>query len=61
MDNLVVIGCSEKHMLNNLTDVFKLCRQHNLKRHPEKRTFFMKKVTHLGQKCTNRGILPDDS
>jgi len=61
MDDLVVIGCSEKHMLKNLTDVFKLCRQHNLKLHPEKCTFFMKEVTYLGHKCTDKGILPDDS
>jgi len=35
MDDLIVIGFSEKHMLKNLTDVFEKCRQHNLKLHPE--------------------------
>ena len=36
MDDLVVLGCSEKHMLSNLTNVFELCREHDLKLHPEK-------------------------
>lgn len=61
MDDLVVLGCSEKHMLSNLTQVFKLCRINNLKLHPEKCTFFMTEVTYLGHKCTDKGILPDDS
>lgn len=61
MDDLVVIGCSEKHMLKNLTNVFELCRRHNLKLHPGKCSFFMKEVTYLGHKCTDKGILPDDT
>ena len=61
MDDLVVIGCSEKHMLKNLRDVFELCRKHNLKLHPDKCSFFMHEVTYLGHKCTSKGILPDDS
>jgi len=31
MDDLKVIGCSEKHMLKNLPDVFEKCRKYNLK------------------------------
>ena len=61
MDDLVVLGCSEKHMLSNLTDVFELCRKYNLKLNPDKCSFFMHEVTFLGHKCTNQGILPDDS
>jgi len=60
MDDLIVIGCSEKHMLKNLTDVFDKCREYNLKLHPEKCSFFMHEVTFLGHKCTDKGILPDD-
>jgi len=60
MDDLIVIGCSEQHMIKNLTDVFKLCRKHNLKLHPEKCSFFMHEVTFLGHRCTDKGILPDD-
>jgi len=60
MDDLIVIGCSEKHMLKNLTDVFEKCRKYNLKLHPEKCSFFMHEVTSLGHKCTDKGILPDD-
>lgn len=61
MDDLVVIGCSEKHMINNLRDVFNICRQFNLKLHPDKCNFFKHEVTYLGHKCTNKGILPDDT
>ena len=61
MDDLIVVGCSEKHMLQNLKDVFTLCRQHNLKLHPDKCSFFRHEVTFLGHKCTDKGILPDDS
>jgi len=60
MDDLIVICCSEKHMLKNLTDVFEKCGKHNLKLHPEKCSFFMHEVTFLGHKCTDKGILPDD-
>ena len=30
MDDLVVLGCSEKHMLDNLTDIVEICRKYNL-------------------------------
>jgi len=36
MDDLIVIGCSETHMLKNLSDVFEKYRKYNLKLHPEK-------------------------
>jgi len=58
-DDLIVIGCSEKHMITHLTNVFDLCRRHNLKLHPEKCTFFRHEVTFIGHKCTDKGILPD--
>jgi len=61
MDDLIVLGCSESHMLSNLKEVFKICRKTNLKLHPEKCIFFSPEVTFLGHKCTNEGILPDDS
>jgi len=60
MDDLIVIGCSGKHMLKKLTDVFEKCRKYNLKLHPEKCSFFMHEVTFLGHKCTDKGTLPDD-
>jgi len=31
IDDLIVIGFSEKHMLKNLSDVFEKCRKFNLK------------------------------
>ena len=60
MDDLVVLGCSENHMLSNLTNVLILCRKRNLKLYTEKCSFFMRVVTYLGHKCTDRGILPAD-
>lgn len=61
MDDLIVIGCSEKHHLSNLKKVFQTCRKYNLKLNPEKCNFFRKEVTFLGHKITDKGILPDDS
>ena len=61
MDDLIVIGCSEKHMLANLKTIFEICRATNLKLHPQKCSFFNAEVTFLGHKCTDKGILPDDS
>jgi len=61
MDDLIVLGCSEKHMIKNLRDVFSMCRKHNLKLHPDKCSFFMREVTFLGHKCTDHGILPDEN
>jgi len=43
MDDLIVIGCSEKHMLKNLTDVFEKCRKYNL-------NYFQKNVHFLCMK-----------
>jgi len=61
MDDLIVIGCSEKHHFTNLRDVFDTCRKYNLKLNPEKCQFFKKEVTFLGHKITDKGILPDES
>jgi len=60
MDDLIVIGCFEKHMLKDLTDVFEKCRKYNLKLYPEKCLFFMHEVTFLGHYGTGKEILPDD-
>lgn len=61
MDDLIVIGCSEKHHLNNLKSVFETCRKYNLKLNPKKCNFFRKEVTFLGHKITDKGILPDET
>lgn len=61
MDDLIVIAPTENKMLSNLKEVFDVCRKVNLKLHPEKCQFFLKEVTFLGHKCTQHGILPDDS
>ena len=61
MDNLVVIAPTEEKMFKHLTEVFEKCRKFNLKLHPDKCMFFRHEVTYLGHKCTDKGILPDDS
>lgn len=59
MDDLVVIGCSIKHHLDNLENVFKVCRKYNLRLNPEKCEFFRPEVSFLGHTCTEHGIKPD--
>jgi len=61
MDDLIVIGCSDNHMLSNLKLIFEICRKTNLKLHPDKCTFFNNEVNFLGHKCTDKGILPDEA
>lgn len=61
MDDLIVIGCSEDHHLQNLRQVFETCRKYCLKLNPHKSQFFRKEVTFLGHKITDKGILPDES
>lgn len=61
MDDLIVIAPTENKMLEELKKVFEVCRKVNLKLHPEKCQFFLKEVTFLGHKCTQHGILPDDT
>lgn len=61
MDDLVVIAVSEDQMIKNLTEIFQTCRKFNLKLNPDKCQFFRKEVTYLGHKCTENGIMPDDS
>lgn len=61
MDDLIVIGVSEKHHLQNLESVFKSCQKFNLKLNPHKCQFFRPEVTYLGHRCTQKGVLPDES
>lgn len=61
MDDIIVIGCSEDHHLENLKNVFEAARKRNLKLNPEKCIFFRKEVTYLGHKCTDKGIQVDDT
>lgn len=61
IDDIVVIGCSAKHHLNNLKIVFDRLRKYELKLNLEKCKFFKTEVTYLGHKITDKGILPDDS
>lgn len=59
MDDLIVIGLSERNHINNLKKVFETCRRVNLKLNPEKCDFFKHEVLFLGHLCTSEGLLPD--
>lgn len=61
MDDIIVVGRSEKHHLTNLRKVFESCRTANLKLNPSKCQFFKHEVTYLGHKCTQNGIIPDNA
>lgn len=59
MDDLIVIGISENQHLNDLKNVFEMCRKNNLKLNPQKCEFFKSEVTFLGHNCTSNGLKPD--
>lgn len=61
MDDIIVIGCSEQHHLNNIRKIFEVCRKYNLKLNPQKCEFFRPEVIFLGHRCTAKGLLPDES
>lgn len=61
MDDLIVIGYSENHHIDNLKQVFETCRKHNLKLNPNKCDFFRIEVQFLGHKCTKDGLKPDEN
>lgn len=61
MDDIIIIGYSEKNHLKNIHDIFKTCRQFNLRINPLKCDFFRHEVDFLGHKCTADGLLPDPS
>lgn len=61
IDDIIVIGCSINHHLNNLKKVFERLRHYNLKLNPTKCKFFCTEVIYLGHKITDKGILPDSS
>lgn len=60
-DDIVVIGCSLRHHLENLEKIFERLRHYNLKLNISKCKFLRTEVTYLGHKITDKGILPDDS
>lgn len=59
MDDLIVIGYSEKNHVENLRKVFETCRKCNLKFNPLKCQFFKTEVSFLGHICTDQGLKPD--
>lgn len=61
IDDIIIIGRTEKEHLSNLEAVFKVLRDRNLKLNPEKCRFFQPEVTFLGHRCTANGILPDET
>lgn len=61
VDDIIVLGRNEKHHIENLKTVFERCRKYNLKLNPEKCQFFRNEITYLGHKCTDKGIMPDET
>lgn len=61
IDDIIVIGCSVKHHLQNLENVFKKLQHFNLKLNLDKCNFFCADVTFLGHHVSRHGILPDKS
>lgn len=61
VDDIIVLGRNEKHHIENLKDVFNKCRKYNLKLNPEKCQFFKSEIIYLGHKCTDHGIMPDET
>lgn len=59
IDDVIVIGCSVKHHLSNLENVFEKFRQFNLKLNPAKCNFFCAQVTFLGHHVSEHGVQPD--
>lgn len=60
--DIIVIVRSVEHHLKNLESVFQFCRKYNLKLNPYKCQFFRKQVLYLlRHRCTDRGLLHDDS
>ena len=61
IDDIIVTGCSARHHISNLGEVFDRLRKYNLKLNAEKCCFFTTEVTYLGHKITDKGIYPDDA
>lgn len=61
MDDIIVIGKSESHHLENSERIFQVCERYNLKLNPEKCSFFRHEVNFLGHTCTPEGVAPDNS
>lgn len=59
VDDLIIIGNSEKNHLQNFEKVFQICRDRNLKLNLLKSYFFQEEVTYLGNKNNKYGIQPD--
>lgn len=61
IDDIIVLGKSERDHLENLRTTFQRCRDRNLKINPSKCNFFRTEVLFLGHLCTSKGIRPDPS
>lgn len=61
IDDIIVVGCSVNHHIENLREVFQHLRKFNLKLNPSKCHFFKTEVTYLGHNISEKGIQPDKS
>lgn len=58
MDDIIVLGKSEKDHLKNIENIFKICNKYQLKLNPEKCNFFRHEVNFLGHTFTREGLMP---
>lgn len=56
LDDVVIVGDSFDHHLQNIREVFQRFRTHNLKLKPKKCTFFQTKVKFLGRTVSKAGV-----
>ena len=61
IDDIIVVGCSINHHIENLREVFQHLRKYNLKLNPAKCHFSKNEVTYLGHHISKDGIQPDDN
>lgn len=59
IDDIIVVGCSINHHIQNLEKVFQKLQKYNLKLNPAKCRFFCADVTYLGHHISEQGIQPD--
>lgn len=59
LDDIIVLGKSFEHHLENLEQVFRRLRQANLKLNPKKCNLFRRQVNYLGHVVSDKGVAMD--
>lgn len=59
LDDIVCYGKTLEEHNQNLVEIFKRLRKHNLKLQPDKCEFLKSKVSYLGHEISNKGVQPN--